>query len=74
MWMLPLYLHVNQKSDYDMMIYDGLPKKIFYQVLLKSAQWLQMRSCLKFLGVVFFLFLALVAILCSGAERFEQFW
>ena len=20
MWMLPLYLHVNQKSDYDMMI------------------------------------------------------
>ena len=24
MWMLPLYLHVNQKSDYDiiMMIYD----------------------------------------------------
>ena len=22
MWMLPLYLHVNQKPDYDDMIYD----------------------------------------------------
>ena len=22
MWMMPLHLHVNQKSDYDMMIYD----------------------------------------------------
>ena len=24
MWMLPLYLHVNQKSDYDMMIWQHL--------------------------------------------------
>ena len=25
MWMLPLYLHVNQKSDYDDMIFDKHP-------------------------------------------------
>ena len=24
MWMMPLHLHVNQKSDYDMMIYAGM--------------------------------------------------
>ena len=34
MWMLPLYLHVNQKSDYDDMIYIEIgpvvsDKKIF---------------------------------------------
>ena len=28
MWMLPLYLHVNQKSDYDMMIYTSGKKKL----------------------------------------------
>ena len=26
MWMLPLYLHVNQKSDYDIMIYVYVSK------------------------------------------------
>ena len=26
-WMLPLYLHVNQKSDYDMM-YISMPRKL----------------------------------------------
>ena len=24
MWMMPLHLHVNQKSDYDIMIYEAL--------------------------------------------------
>ena len=27
MWMLPLYLHINQKSDYDETIYDVNVKK-----------------------------------------------
>ena len=26
MWMLPLYLHVNQKSNYDMMIINSVVK------------------------------------------------
>ena len=25
MWMMPLHLHSNQKSDYDMRIYDEIP-------------------------------------------------
>ena len=30
MWMLPLYLHINQKSDYDMMILKiGTANSIF---------------------------------------------
>ena len=28
MWMMPLHLHVNQKSDYDMMIYVGNERKM----------------------------------------------
>ena len=38
MWMLPLYLHVNQKSDYDMMMMVGklfLFYRRFYELVSK---------------------------------------
>ena len=39
MWMLPLYLHLNQNSDYDDMIYEGkncLHKYLFWPTLRKG--------------------------------------
>ena len=45
------------------------PKEHFCIIISKSMRWLGRRSHLKV-----FLFLALVAILFDGAERFEQFW
>ena len=45
------------------------PKEHSCIIFLKSMHWLSRRSYLK--G---FLFLALAAILFTGAERFEQFW
>ena len=44
----------------------GPPKDQSYHVKLKSAQ----RRC----HLKYILFLALVAISCSGVEQFEQFW
>ena len=48
----------------------GLPKEYSCTIISKSILWLRQRSRLK----VFFLFLALAAILFNGVERFEQFW
>ena len=31
MWMLPLFLHINQKSDYDIMIVQEKKQKIDFQ-------------------------------------------
>ena len=45
------------------------PKEHSCIIFLKSMYWLRRRSRLKV-----FLFLALVAILFNGAERFELFW
>ena len=44
----------------------GSPKDHFCEIILKSSHWPR-RKCRLFL---FFLFLVLVAILCSGAEPF----
>ena len=44
------------------------PKELSYKVWFNTALWLQRRYHLNF-----FLFLALVAILCSDAERLKQF-
>ena len=46
----------------------GSPKEPSCNIISKSMHWLSRRSHLKV-----FLFLALVAILFNGAERFEQF-
>ena len=35
MWMLPLYLHVNQNSDYDMMVINTTYKNILNTHILK---------------------------------------
>ena len=41
MWMLPLYLHINQKSDYDIMIYIY----IYFMFLHKSIScWYSVES------------------------------
>ena len=46
MWMLPLYLHINQKSDYDDMIWWGRPNT-FYLVWSQLAQGCRRRCHLK---------------------------
>ena len=38
MWMLPLYLHVNQKSDNDDMIVTVMGKQCWSQAVLDSKQ------------------------------------
>ena len=47
----------------------GSPKKHFCEIILKSGHWPMRRCHLKV-----FLYLALAAILFSGAKRFKQFW
>ena len=47
----------------------GSPKEHFCEIILKSDLRPRRRCHLKV-----FLFLALVAIVCSGVEQFEQFW
>ena len=47
----------------------GSPKEPSCKIISKSMRWLRRRSRSKD-----FLFLAPVAILFNGAERFEQFW
>ena len=47
----------------------GLPKEASCEIISRSVHRFS-RSCLK----VFFLFIALAAILFNGAKRFEQFW
>ena len=48
----------------------GLSKEPSCKIISKSMHWLRRRSSFK----VFFLFLALAAILFNGAERFEPFF
>ena len=47
----------------------GSPKEHFCESILNTVHWPRRRFCLKN-----FLFIALVAILFSGVERFSQFW
>ena len=42
MWMLPLYLHVNQKSDYDYMM--NLESVNFEIWILRASPWTQQTS------------------------------
>ena len=46
------------------------PEYHWNQIISKFVHWFSRRSRLK----LFFLFIALVAILFNGAEPFEQFW
>ena len=53
MWMLPLYLHVNQKSDYDMMVINTTYKNILNTHILKRLLALSktVESLYKFIQV-----------------------
>ena len=47
----------------------GLPKEHSCEIILKSAHWFKQK-----MFEVFFLFIALAAILFDGVKWFEQFW
>ena len=60
--------HFVQRNDFSNFVRRS-PKEHFCEIILKSDHWCR-RKC----HVKDFLFLALVAILFSGAERFQHFW
>ena len=69
MWMLPLYLHVNQKSDYDMM----MMKKTYHlseNLEWNDAWWLEVLSCPQ-VGLIIYSRLSLSRIPRDSLKYFE---